>query len=341
MISVIGAGPVGGYLASKLFDDVCIYEEHSEVGKPVQCTGVVTKEIFDYVKFKKEFIVNKIKKIRLHSSNKEFAFDLKNCDYVIDRTRFDKGLIDDAVSKGAKLFFGHKFLDYDGKKIKFNNKIVETDKLVGADGAFSSVAKKCGLWQGRKFLVGKQALVKGNFEKEVYNVYFDLIKEFFCWIVPENENFARVGCASYFNVKDYFDKFLHKFDFKIISYQYGLIPKFKKIKVCKDNVYLVGDAGLFIKDLTGGGLFYGIRSADFLAECLNKGKRYYQKDFKHNLWMNYRLRKILDKFSSEDWGYFLKLLNYYNIKGFNRDFIKINNFFNFKLFLFVFWKMIS
>ena len=340
MIGVIGGGPVGGYLASKLNGDVCIYEEHIDIGEPVQCTGVVTKEIFNYVKFRKEFVVNRIKRVRLHSSNEEFEFKLKNCDYVIDRVKFDRSLVDLAVSKGAKLFKGWKFLDYSDGRIKFNKGFVRCDKLVGADGAYSLVAKKSGLWQSREFLVGKQALVKGNFEKEVYDVYFDLIKEFFCWIVPENESYARVGCACYSDVGKYFDKFLKRFDLKVVNVQGGLIPKFKRIKVCKDNVYLVGDAGLFIKDLTGGGLFPGIRSADFLAECLNEGKRYYQKDFGYNLWMNYKLRRILDKFSFKDWDYFLKLLNYYNIKNFNRDLIKINNFFNFRLFLFVFWKMI-
>jgi len=339
MIAVIGGGPVGGYFASKV-NDVCIYEEHKDIGKPVQCTGIVTSKIFDYVKFSNKFVVNRIKKVRLHSVNNEFSFNLKNKDYVIDRVKFDGSLIDGAISNGAKLVKGWKFLDYSGK-IKFDKGIIKCDKLVGADGANSSVAKKVGLWQDRKFLIGKQALVKGNFEKEVYDVYFDLVKEFFCWIVPENESYARVGCASYSDISNYFDKFISKFDFKVINYTSGLIPKFKKIKVCKGNVSLIGDAGLFIKDLTGGGLYYGIKSADFLAECLNKDTKYYQKDFGNNLWMNYKLRKILDKFDFKDWDYFLKLLNDYNIKDFDRDNVKISNYFNFKLFLFIFRKMIS
>ncbi|MBL7147328.1 MAG: hypothetical protein ISS82_00705, partial [Nanoarchaeota archaeon] len=105
MIAVIGAGPVGGYLASKV-NDVCIYEEHKEIGKPVQCTGVVTGRIFDYVKFSNKFVVNKIKKVRLHSMCNEFSFNLKNTEYVIDRTEFDRNIINDAVSKGAKLVKG-------------------------------------------------------------------------------------------------------------------------------------------------------------------------------------------------------------------------------------------
>ena len=249
MIAVIGGGPVGGYFASKV-KDVCIYEEHLDIGKPVQCTGIVTSKIFDYVKLDNKFVVNKIKKVRLHSSHNEFSFNLKNKDYIIDRVKFDKKIIDSAVSKGAKLVKGWKFLDYSKGKIKFNKGIVKCNKLVGADGANSLVARKTGLWQDRKFLVGKQALVKGTFEKEVYDVYFDLVKEFFCWVVPENENFARVGCASYNNINNYFDKFLNKFDFKIVNYTSGLIPKFKKIKVYKENVYLIGDAGLFVKDLS-------------------------------------------------------------------------------------------
>ena len=50
MISIIGAGPSGSHLACLLskHDDVNVYEEHSEIGKPVQCTGLVTSSIKDH-----------------------------------------------------------------------------------------------------------------------------------------------------------------------------------------------------------------------------------------------------------------------------------------------------
>ena len=50
---VVGAGPSGSYLAhllSKKGFQVLNLEEHPEVGRPVDCTGVVTNRVFSYVK---------------------------------------------------------------------------------------------------------------------------------------------------------------------------------------------------------------------------------------------------------------------------------------------------
>ena len=53
MIAIIGAGPIGSYAAYMLAKkgiDVNVYEEHKVIGKPVQCTGIVSSEfsnIFD------------------------------------------------------------------------------------------------------------------------------------------------------------------------------------------------------------------------------------------------------------------------------------------------------
>ena len=45
MITIVGAGPAGSYLAyllAKQGEKVIVLEEHSAVGSPVQCTGIVT-----------------------------------------------------------------------------------------------------------------------------------------------------------------------------------------------------------------------------------------------------------------------------------------------------------
>jgi len=62
MISIIGAGPSGSYLAfllAKSGKKVQIFEEHSSVGRPVQCTGIVTSSISRFIRLKKEFVINR------------------------------------------------------------------------------------------------------------------------------------------------------------------------------------------------------------------------------------------------------------------------------------------
>ena len=49
MISIIGGGPIGAYTAyllAKAGEQVRIFEEHNKIGKPVQCAGIVSKNLF-------------------------------------------------------------------------------------------------------------------------------------------------------------------------------------------------------------------------------------------------------------------------------------------------------
>jgi len=38
------------------------------------------------------------------------------------------------------------------------------------------------------------------------------------------------------------------------------------------NIALVGDAAVQVKPLTGGGIFYGLKSAELLAECIRDNR---------------------------------------------------------------------
>ena len=52
-VVVVGAGPIGGYLANKLANkkiSVLILEEHAEIGRPFQCAGLVNPKAMESVK---------------------------------------------------------------------------------------------------------------------------------------------------------------------------------------------------------------------------------------------------------------------------------------------------
>ena len=63
-IIISGGGPIGNYLASNLREcSVQIMEEHSEIGKPVQCTGLVHPRVVELANAK-ESVLNTIKGLR-------------------------------------------------------------------------------------------------------------------------------------------------------------------------------------------------------------------------------------------------------------------------------------
>lgn len=327
MISIIGAGPVGSYLAYLLAKKgwkVNVYEEHENIGLPVQCTGIVTSSIEKLIPIRKKFLVNKLKRVKVFSNNEKLDIDLPMNNLVICRKEFDRYLAEKAMDAGAKYFLGWKFLDFDGKNIKFNKCVKKTDVLIGADGVHSKVSKLLG--NKTKLITGVQARVNTKVDKDCFETYFD--NDFFGWIVPESSSVARVGVISTKNPEIKFRKFLidKVGKCKIREYQSGMIPVYdKKLKIKKGNVYLLGDAAGHVKATTFGGIVQGMESAKILANCL-----YYKKNYKFNLRklnkeLNYSLllRKKLNKFKSKDYDYLLKLVNQEKIKKvlskFDRD----------------------
>ena len=113
MITIIGAGPSGcytAYLLAKGSKEVQIFEEHKEIGSPVQCTGLVTSSIKEILNIKKEMIINEIDKIKIFSKDNSLELKLKNKNFILDRKKFDNYLADLAISKGAKIFLNYKFI---------------------------------------------------------------------------------------------------------------------------------------------------------------------------------------------------------------------------------------
>ena len=60
MIIIVGAGPVGCYAASLLAEKnkVIVLEEHAKPGLPIQCTGIVTNNIYSFIPKKNICIIS-------------------------------------------------------------------------------------------------------------------------------------------------------------------------------------------------------------------------------------------------------------------------------------------
>lgn len=325
MIGVIGAGPVGSYAAYLLArkKDVHVFEEHNSIGLPVQCTGLTTRALGSVIKIRKSFLVNEISGVRVFSPNGNFInVKLKNKNFVIDRMKFDRHVAEMAEDRGVKFHLNHKFTGFNktskGLKLKFKGKkdlIVE--KLIGADGPMSAVAKSADIFNKRKFIIGLQARVSSNFDKDLINFYLD--KKGFGWIVPESEKVARVGIVSYDNPNLYFKDFLKRVNkHKVREYSSGTIPIYNPGVISqKGDVYLVGDAATQIKATTFGGLVPGLICAEELSKAILKNKSYprlWKKRVGKDLWLSLFLRKKLDGFSNKKYNELIALFKKEHLK---------------------------
>ncbi len=329
MISIIGAGPAGSYLAcllAKKGKDVCIIEEHNKVGSPVQCTGIVTSSIGKFVRLPQEVITNKCSKVAVISKNSHI--EAETGEIVMWRNKFDEFLANMAVDAGAKLLAEHQFIGFNNKnsikiKDKKNDKIKElsAEAVIGADGPSSAVAKAAGMQANSKFYIGMQAKVKLKMGTDAFEAHFgENFPNFFGWVVPESEDTVRLGLGAFNNAKGLFYKFLEQRTGKkdILCWESGIIPVYDPNKpIQKGNVYLIGDAASQVKATTGGGIIPSLKAAETLGDCIINNKNY-NKEFKkqsgRELLLHLKIRNILNKFSDKDYDYLLKLMSQEKIK---------------------------
>lgn len=317
MVSIIGAGPVGNYLAyllGKQGHDVNVYEEHNIIGWPVQCTGITTFFLNNIMKVDDEFLVNTINRTRVYSPNNDFVEIKLKKNFIVDRTKFDGYLGKMAESNGVKYHIKHQFTGFEKLKNKYNLNFanghkVNDDVIVGADGPRSVVAKSAGIYGKRNFMVGMQARAHCKCEEDLVEFY--LGEGYFGWLVPENKKIARIGIASYDNVKKYYDSLMKRRNAKFIEYQSGIIPIYNpKLRTQKDDVYLVGDAATQVKATTLGGIIPGMMAAEELNKSIKSGKSYeklWKKRVGRELLTHLLLRKFLDKFRDKDYDYLIEL----------------------------------
>ena len=331
MITIVGAGPAGtylGYLLAKAGKKVTVLENHSIVGKPVQCTGIVTHSIEKFFKLKKEVIAKRLSKVIVASKNKRI--DVRLDEIVMWRDKFDQFLGDMAQAQGVEILLNHEFIGFNGKNLisvkdKKNNKIKEmkTEAVVGADGPYSAVAKAAGMNSSTKNYVGMQAKVRvSDLDYNGFETYFGKeFPNFFGWVVPESDDVARIGIGCFENAQDYFYKFLERRTGKkeIVCWESGLIPLYSPNKIIqKDNVYLIGDAAAQVKATTGGGIIPSLKAAHILCDCI-VNKKDYSKEFRKNsgreLLLHLRIRKILNRFSDDDYDKLIGLMDQQKVRN--------------------------
>jgi len=325
-IAIIGAGPVGcyaGYLLAKSgHHQISIYEQKSQLGIPIQCTGLLTSDFNQFNLNLTSSLVNTFSSLTVNSPEQQLQ--LQQTEYLVCRRKFDNYLADLAKEAGAQIYLNHSFLRKENDYLIIKNKLtnhqhdlikIKPNLVIAADGPLSPVAKAYGFYHPeRKNYVGIQTLVKGNFNSQEYQTFFgkESCPDLFAWIVPESDKLARVGLASTKNLRSYFDNFIKKNNFQVQELQSGIIPIYHpQQKLKHGNCYLLGDAAGFVKATTLGGIIPGMKQAEILADCLNNHKNYSQKikPLTRKLRMHLHLRNVFNKFSDQDWDKLLKLVS--------------------------------
>jgi len=314
-IAIIGAGPAGSYLAyhlAKSGQDVHVYEEHDTIGKPIQCTGILTRAINEMIP-EGNYVKNTIRDVRIVSPDGEHIdVQFSEDNLIVCRTKFDRFIGKMAEKEGAEYHLGHRYLSHEGREMTFKvsdaKERITADIVVGADGPGSLVAKSAGIFGNREFFMGVQATVEMDNDNlvETYLAHGD-----FAWIVPESKKRVRVGLCTRAHAHKTFDKFMsdrYGKDYQnlIVARQGGLIPMYDpKVRTQAGNTYILGDAATMVKATTAGGIIQGMTAARELADVLINGGDYEKRWRAHlhrDLWLHLVMRRLMDRFTATDYN---------------------------------------
>jgi len=344
---VVGAGPIGGYVAGKIAEKkykVIIFEKNKQIGTPVNCAGLVSPRVFDFLDIQKEEVVqNTLKGAHIHSpSGNILTIGGNKVDaYAIDREKFDNEIIKKSKEKGAQVYLDNNVLSAqkinDHIEITTSKKLeVKTKLVIGADGPHSIIRDRFILPEPKEFLRGIGAeITNTNLDPDFVEIFVGekIAPGFFAWIIPTNDKGtkARIGLCISQNIKEspkfYFQNFLKdknssKFfeNINIEKYIGGVIPLGFLKKTYATNVLVVGDAAAQVKPTSGGGIYTGLLSASYCAKVaidalqennfssqfLKKYHKLWYADIGMELFLGLRFRKIYKNLTDNQMDKYIK-----------------------------------
>ncbi|NYT18725.1 MAG: NAD(P)/FAD-dependent oxidoreductase [Methanosarcinales archaeon] len=297
-VVVVGAGPTGSTAAryaAKYGAKVLMIEEHSSIGTPVECTGLLsTRAVAECdIKPDDDFVLNSVRGAFVHSPNGTcLPIDgRKTKAYVVSRKIFDRTLVSMAVDNGAKLILkgrvtglqekdGMQALSviHMGKPITIKARVV-----IGADGVKSNIARYAGLGRVERVLSGVQIEAPYRSKDDDFVELFvgSNAPGFFAWTVPVSEDISRIGLAvepgNEQNAINYLRGIIssnpqlsNRHSRSMLDLVVGGIPIGPLERTYSEGVIIAGDAAGQVKPTSGGGIYTGAACAKIAGEVAAK-----------------------------------------------------------------------
>ena len=289
-VAVIGAGPAGLTAARALAargHDVVVLEEHSRIGVPVHCTGVVGADAFAEFDLPRESILGTAHTATFVAADgSSVSVDAERVKAaVVDRALFDQGLASSSRRAGAELRSGARVraiaVGAAGVSIGVEGGDgVEARACIIACGANYRFNRQLGLGVPRTFVQSAQLEqpLDGLDRVEVH-LGREVAPGGFAWLVPlerDGRPHARLGLMCDTRALARFRQFAVRMRERFGAAGDWPDPRLKVLplgpvsRTYGTRLLAVGDAAGLVKPTTGGGIYYSLISGRIAAETLDE-----------------------------------------------------------------------
>ena len=285
--------------------------------------------------------VNEIRRFELFTDGRVARVNLARPDLVVERSRLIRELASAAQASGACIDFGRQFVSLESGKRNLILRLRRTDAqveeqdvgtVVGADGAFSRVARSAG-WPAQTTVPLVQAIVRlpRDLPPDTTRVWFiPHDTPYFYWLIPDSPTTGVAGLIGKDGpaTRRALEGFLEKRQLNPLEYQAARIPVYSRWipirrKLEGGEVYLVGDAAGHVKVTTVGGIVTGFRGALGVAEAILAGKPGRRlRALRRELNVHLLIRKVIHNSDQARYSHLVDLLNarsHRDLEGCTRD----------------------
>ncbi len=286
---IIGGGPVGSRVAGRLAEKghkVLVLEKNARPGLKSACTGIVGTECVSTFEIPDNVILRRLNSATMFSpsGNSLHLYRETPQAAVLDRGAFDTVMAERALKAGAEYSFDTHVNDVtvqsDGVMVTADRRgktlTIRGRVAVIATGFNPGLLEKLGLGRYKDYAIGAQGEVEAPHIGEVEVYFGDMAPGFFTWLVPAGQDKVRAGLITRVNPGLYLKKWLAELQNagRIVTadvpIRYGGIPLKPLSRTYGERLIAVGDAAGQVKPTSGGGIYYGLLSADIAADTLHE-----------------------------------------------------------------------